>query len=110
MSELTNTDIAWEILYNEKLDSIPDPNKPENTAHINAVIRENRERLKKFVNGPGKVLVDRWKEQIRKETLGLIVAPEEDCNCGVCKAIRVIRNKFELILEAEKVLREDNLG
>jgi len=110
MSDLTNTDIAWKILFDESLEAIPDPNKPENSAHLNLVVKENRERLKRFANGPGKVLFDRWKDQIRREALGLIVAPDIDCNCAVCGAIKTIKNKFELILEAEKVLREDNLG
>jgi hypothetical protein len=101
-------DIAWEILFNEELETIPDPNKPENSAHINAVVRENRDKLKKFMNGAGKVLMDRWRDEIKRQTLGIIVAPEEDCNCATCRMVRMIKAKFELILEAEKILREDN--
>ena len=49
---------AWKILYGEDYKSIPDPNQPENTAHLNALKKAERDALERFLNGQGKVLVD----------------------------------------------------
>lgn len=99
-------DIAWEILFGEKLDRIPNPNLPENTALLSAQAKQNRERMRLFVNGPGKVLIDRWKKQLKSGVISLFGMSKNDCNCEICWEVRKIKNIFELILEAESVLRE----
>ena len=102
--------LAWNILYDEDFEEIPDPNKPENIPHIKALQRDEREKLKNFIEGSGKVLIDRWKAQIKAEMLSLLTleASTPLCNCGPCQQIKAIKNKFELLLEAEDILQEPN--
>lgn len=96
--------LTWEIMFGEKFDYMPDINQPENTAFLNAQQKAEKQRLKQFVEGPGKVLMDRWKKQIRISTMTLFGMASSDCNCPVCWEIRKIKNIFELILEAETVI------
>ncbi len=95
----------WEILFGEKYERIPDPNQPENTAHLSALKKAERQRMKAFVEGPGKVLIDRWKKQIRHSTISMLMT-DPDCLCDVCRQVRKIRSIFELVLEAEEILNE----
>jgi len=106
MSDLTS--IVWELLYGEEFDRIPDPNKPENTAHLSAMAKAEREKMRVFVEGSGKVLFDRWKNQIRTQMAGLVSGRfEENCNCATCWEVRKIKNIFELVLEAQVLLTEN---
>jgi hypothetical protein len=102
------SNLAWETLFNERPESIPDPNQPENSAYINAVRRQRTESIRLFAMGGGKVLYDEWIKKIRAETIALLVVPKASlCNCPACMIIREIRPRLELILEAEKILLED---
>ena len=93
-------------MFGEEPEFIPDPNKPENTAFLNAKKKQQREQIRQFVNGHGKVLFERWKKQIQVSTMALFGMASSDCNCPLCWEVRKIKNIFELILEAESVLRE----
>lgn len=102
------TELGWKILFNEDYESIPDPNKPENTAFINAKQKQRREELLRFVEGSGKVLYDRWSEKIKRNVLSLIVSPGTDCNCINCLQIKKVQHLFELLLEAQEVIETKN--
>lgn len=98
-------DVMWGILFNEDLEKIPDPNKPENTAFLSATKKAEIERMRAFAEGPGKVLFDRWKKQIRTDTISLLMS-EPKCDCAKCWEIKKIRNILQLVLEAEQILTE----
>jgi len=101
-------DIAWELLYGEVPEKLPDPNKPENVAYINATARAEREKLKRFMTGVGAPLVDRWKDKVRSDNLALIANPSVDeCTCPSCLILREMRAVFKLLIEAEVVLKEN---
>jgi len=102
------TKLAWNLLYNEDFEQILDPNKPENTARMNADQRAENEKLRVFVEGPGKVLIDKWKKQIKSDMLSLLAMPEQktQCHCYACQIIQRVRNKFELLLEAEYIINK----
>jgi len=99
-------DVVWEILFGEAPERIPNPNLPENTAHLNAKQKQEKERLRHFIEGQGKVLFERWKKQIRTDVMKLFGKVDNNCNCEVCWEIRKIRNIFELILEAETIINQ----
>jgi hypothetical protein len=102
------TSLAWELLFNEKYESIPDPNKPENSAYLTAVKQQRNDSIKHFANGSGKVLYDEWKKKIRSETLALLTVPKAElCNCTACMILREIRPRLELIIEAETILSNE---
>ena len=87
-------DIAWEILYGDVPEKLPDINKPENTALINAKKKERSEKLRRFVEGAGAPLIERWTEQIRSDNLALLLNPTSDeCNCPSCLILREIKLK-----------------
>lgn len=99
------TALAWELLFGEKYESIPDPNKPENSAYINAIQQQRTDSIRHFAMGTGKVLYDEWKKKIRSEMLALLTVPKSGlCNCVPCMILREIRPRLELIIEAEELL------
>ena len=100
--------LAWRILYGEDYESIPDPNQPENTAHLNALKKSETDALERFLNGSGKVLVDRWTDKI-KQGMVLLISSElaTDCSCATCMKFRQLRSLFELLMEAEDVLTKN---
>ena len=97
---------AWKILYGEDYKSIPDPNQPENTAHLNALKKAERDALERFLKGQGKVLVDRWTEKIKQGMVMMIASDTEDCSCATCMKLKQLRSLFELLMEAQEVLSE----
>ena len=102
------TALAWEVLFGEKYETVPDPNKPENVSYYNAKKRERNEKLRLFCTGQGKVIYDEWKKKIRAETLALLTIPKTSlCNCMTCLILREIRPRLELILEAEDILKRE---
>jgi len=99
------TNILWKLLYNEDLEEIPDPNRPENTAHLNALKKADKEQLERFFNGYGKVLVDRWSKKIKRNLMAVVSNNEvEKCNCTNCMLIREVRSLIALLFEAQEVL------
>ena len=105
--DLSAVALAWKLVFNEEYEEIPDPNKPENTAYFNARQQERKDSIKRFLNGSGKVLYDRWNNDIKKETMSLLFMPKEKyCTCAACLILRDLRSKVEMVLEAEKILHE----
>ncbi|MCP4262816.1 MAG: hypothetical protein GY774_35705 [Planctomycetes bacterium] len=103
------TELGWRLLFNEDYESIPDPNKPENTAHITAMQKAHREELLRFVEGSGAPLYNRWRTKIKRKVLGLVAMPPgHDCNCFICLQIREIQYLFSLLLEAQEVIEAKN--
>jgi hypothetical protein len=98
---------AWRILYGEAYESIPDPNQPENTAHLNALKNAEKDALERFLNGQGKVLVDRWTDKIKQGIVMMIASESEDCSCATCTRLRGIKSLFEMLMEAQEVLTEN---
>ncbi len=106
--EKSVTALAWKVLFDEEYRHTPDPNKPENTAFFNAKKKRQVDQLKQFIDGPGKVLFERWKDKIKKNTLALICNPEvQKCSCSTCLLAREIQAIFSLLLEAEEALSQD---
>ena len=100
--------LAWELLFNEKYDSVPDPNKPENSSYINAMRKQRTDSIRHFAMGGGKALYDEWVRKVRSETIALLTVPKTAlCNCTACMILREIRPRLELIIEAERRLSEE---
>ena len=101
------TALAWEVLFGEKYEIIPDPNRPENSAYIAAMQRQRADSIRHFAMEGGKVIYDEWRKKVRAEMLALLTVPKLSlCNCIACMIIREIRPRLELILEAEQILSE----
>ena len=98
--------VAWRVLYGQGMEEIPDPNKPENTAHLNAIKKAEKDALERFLNGQGKVLVDRWTNKIKQGIVMLITSDGGDCSCPTCMKIRDIRSLLELLMEAQDVTKK----
>jgi hypothetical protein len=111
MAEVDNTSMAWEILFNEKYENIPDPNKPENIPFFAARKRERAESLDRLLSGAGKVLFEQWRGKLKRGTLSLLVAPDDNtCHCSNCMELRKLRMIFELWMEAQRVLEDKPKG
>jgi len=103
----TGMALAWMILYGEDMEKTPNPNKPENIPYMKAVAKERREKLRHFVNGVGRPVIDVWKNQIREQNLILLSTPyDKMCGCPSCLLLRQIRPKLEMITELEMILSE----
>jgi hypothetical protein len=101
------TAIAWKIIFNEMLEEIPDPNRPENLPYILAKKRERAESLERFITGTGRVLFGQWRDKIKKGLLALLVSRSTDsCHCPSCLMLRELRMIFELLFEAQRVLED----
>ncbi|MDD3984246.1 MAG: hypothetical protein PHU54_09995 [Candidatus Omnitrophica bacterium] len=107
MPEIDSTQIAWGILFDEKYEDIPDPNKPENIPYFTARKRERAESLERLINGPGRVLFEQWRGKLKRGLLALLVAPDDPaCHCSSCMMLRKMRIIFELWIEAQRVLED----
>ncbi len=101
------TALAWELLYGDKYEPIPDPNQPENEPYARIMRKQRAESIGHFATGGGKVLFDEWKKKVRAGTLALVTISEEKlCGCPACMVLREIKPRFKLILEAETILSE----
>uniref|UniRef100_A0A6H1Z6M4 Uncharacterized protein n=1 Tax=viral metagenome TaxID=1070528 RepID=A0A6H1Z6M4_9ZZZZ len=110
MAENDYTATAWKIIFNETIEEIPDPNRPENLPHILAKRRERAESLERFLSGTGRVLFGQWREKIKKGLLALLVSRATDsCHCPSCIMLRELRMIFELLFEAQRVLEDKPL-
>lgn len=93
------------VLYGEELETVPDPNQPENVVHYKAKSRERAEKFKRFMVGEGSVLFAEWRKKVRTNQARLLSIPEKDmCKCDACIIIRDTRKYLELLLEAEQLL------
>ena len=101
------TDIAWEVVFGEKLEKIPDPNKPENAPYFKAKRREKKEKIKVFAQGIGKPVFDHWKNKIRRNIMAVILNNQcNTCHCANCMLIREIQYLFNLILDTESIIQD----
>jgi hypothetical protein len=101
--------IAWKILFNEEYEELPDVNKPENTAYLNAKKKEKLQRLESFLRGVGKPLVDTWEKKIKMDLLAVMSNPEvEKCSCETCLRLRSIKSVFHLLMEAQKIISKED--
>jgi len=102
------TPLVWELLFGERFEHTPDPNKPENSAYITAMRRQRAEGIRHFAVGAGKPLFDEWKKKVRENTLALLSVPKAAlCNCAACLILREIRPRLELIVEAEMLINKE---
>ena len=93
--------IVWRVLFGEDMEDIPDPNKPENSARINAMRKAKQDAFKSFYNGPGKPLFDEMRTKIRAMTFDISVGKDDGCQCPVCARLREVRFMVKMLSWAE---------
>lgn len=98
--------VAWETLFGDKVGDMPDPNKPENQARLNAEQKERKEAFRRFANGPGKVFFEHVKYSLRRDLYQLVMFSEIDCNCALGNKIREIRIYLKMLANAEQLAKE----
>jgi len=107
MAEPDALSIAWNVLFNDDREKTPDPNKPENLPYITARKRERKESLEKLMSGPGRVLFEQWREQLRGGMVSLLSSKDiGSCHCSVCNELFRLKIIFGLWLEAQRILEE----
>jgi len=97
--------IAWKTLFGEEFEDIPDPNKPENTAFINAKKKENIERFKRFANGSGRVMFEQWQRELRSGMFELLNTDIE-CNCVLSMQLYKLQYLLRLIVKAQNIINK----
>ena len=97
--------IAYKILFNDEKERLPNPNLPENIPRIKAMEAAKTEKFKRFWEGSGAVLFERWQDKIRNNMLELLVT-EPDCNCKTCNKVRETFSLLKMLAEAEIILKE----
>ncbi len=99
--------IVYKLLYNDVPKKIPNPNLPENVPRLNALRREQVEKTKRFWDGKGAVLFDRWQEKIKANMFELLVNPDDGCTCPSCNKLRELSNIVKLLSEAQLILDQE---
>ena len=99
--------IVHKILFNCEEEKIPDPNKPENLPRLKAMRQAKVDSFKKFWEGQGSVLMDRWQNKIRDEIFVLLTDYYTECTCKTCVKIRETVTLVRLLSEAQLILSED---
>jgi hypothetical protein len=91
------TALGWNILFGEDYESIPDPNKPENTAVLNARSKV----IQRY---------DRMTDRAKKRLLQITTSPIDltKCNCVSCLLIKDTQSIFQILLEAQEVIQLKN--
>ena len=97
-------DIWWKILYNEEVERLPDVNKPENSAYLNATAKKKAEQIEKFVKGDGGVLFKEWQDRIRMAIKSIVMEDTLTPDCPVCNKILNIRTMANIITEAQFII------
>jgi len=107
VTEVTDQEgyIAWKTLFGEEFENIPDPNKPENTAYINAMKKANVDKFKKFANGAGKVMFEQWQRELRYGVHELLTTPI-DCNCIMSLQLYKLQYLLRLIVKAQNIINK----
>jgi hypothetical protein len=100
--------IAWKILFGDAFDRTLDPNDPVNVPVIKAKQRQQVEKFKAFMHGPGKVLFDQWQTELRGKMFGLLSREDTDCLCRACGELAEMRYLLKLIAKAQFVLEKTN--
>ena len=98
--------IVYKTLFGEDIEILPDPNKPENQPRLKAMRQSHDEKFKRFWEGSGSVLFDRWQGRIRGGVFDLLVA-ESNCNCESCIKIREMQTIVKLLAEAQFILDKE---
>ena len=93
--------IVWSVMFGEDVEKLPDPNKPENSARINAMRHAKQEAFKSYFNGPGKPLFDEMRTKIRAMMFDLAVGAEDGCQCKTCSRLRELRFLVKMLSWAE---------
>lgn len=97
--------LAWKVLYGEDRENVPDPNKPENVARINALAARRHKDLKVLFDGPGRPLLEMWRKNVMNLNMSLFAIPAgQMCGCPACEIIRKMQHIFGVWLEAEAIL------
>ena len=98
---------TWEILFGESLESIPDPNLPENVPHIAALKKQKIDSLRQFVEGPGRVFFDQIRHDVRMGMFEIFhLARDFDCSCKICVRIRELETYLKIIVKAQSIIKE----
>lgn len=95
--------IAWKTLFGEDYEDIPDPNKPENSAYINAKAKEYNERFKQFVEGSGSILFDKWQSRVRAGIFNIMTGKVPHCECSLSREVEQLQFLFKLLAEAQAI-------
>jgi len=98
--------LVYKILFGDEPVSIPDPNKPENIPRLKAMQTAREDKFKRFWDGEGSVLIERWQEKIRDNMFELLVE-ETDCNCKTCNKIREVATVIKMLSEAKIILTKE---
>jgi len=98
--------IVWKTLFNEEQERLPDPNKPENTARINAEMKAKARRFKAFVEGPGKPFFEEIQNNIRWGMYSMLIADSIQCGCPFCYTRNKLQWQTKLLAKAFNVIKE----
>jgi hypothetical protein len=101
--------IAWKVLFGDEFEDMPDINKPENTAYVNAVQKAKKEDFKRFTEGYGRVFFDQLKLDVQKGMFELLTKDTTcgDGNCLISKKIEEMQYTLKLISKAMSVIKEN---
>jgi len=89
--------MAWKVLYGEDYSTIPDPNKPENTAYLKAVSQRRKDDIELFMKGPGRVLFDDLSRELKGLNVYLFSLTDALCSCEACKTIMKMQQTLKLL-------------
>jgi len=98
--------LAYFVLFGDTPDQDVNPADPANFPRIKAERKKKVKDLKKFWEGPGSPLMDRWKQKIRMNVNDLFTSPDPNCTCETCSKIRNITSILRVLAEAEAVLNK----
>ncbi len=97
--------VAWRVLFGEDIEDIPDINKPENSAYVNAKRKEHDEKFKQFVEGPGNILFEKWQSRVRSGVFNIMNPGNvPECNCALATEVKGLQFLFQLLSEAHATI------
>ena len=100
-------EIAWKVLFGVDHEKIPDPNKPENIPHIEAVKKEKIQQFKRFALGVGKPLFEQLQNEVRVGMFDLLIYGDCKCRCELSNMVDKLQDRLKLIAQAQQVV-DDN--
>ena len=108
MTEVNLSTVAWFVLFGEQPEKIPDINKPENSAYLNARQKEHAEKFRRFVEGDGSPLFEKWQNRVRSGIFDIMnPGNTPECNCGLSTQVREFQFLFKLLAEAYTITEEN---
>ncbi len=96
--------IAWEVLFSDIPEEMPDPNLPENQAYHRAMANARSERIKKFFEGVGKPLFDEWQNKIRAGMFSILTGGSIGCSCALTAEVNELRAILKMLAEAQTII------